>query len=73
MTHKVIMVTKKEAVEISRLETAPVFQVSHDREVVGDLTVSQGGVRWRPQWEGDHVFFTWEKFAELMKAQAAKK
>lgn len=73
MAFKVMMSTK--AMEVPRVETAPVFEIGDDKkgEMVGDLTVSQGGVRWRARYEREAQFFSWEEFAELMKAAAAKK
>ncbi|KAF0187329.1 MAG: hypothetical protein IV086_05330 [Hyphomonadaceae bacterium] len=72
MATKVMMST--EGVEVSRVESAPVFEVKDDkRGVIGDLTVSTGGVRWRSKFGREPVMLPWDEFDELMKAQAAKK
>ncbi|MGH6951660.1 MAG: hypothetical protein ACREH4_12350 [Vitreimonas sp.] len=55
---------------ISREETAPVFEVRGDGGVlIGELTVSTGGVRWRPSHGRSAHFLEWERFGALMEMQ----
>ena len=58
---------------ISREETAPVFEVRGDGEggtvLIGELTVSTGGVRWRPSHGRSAHFLEWERFGALMETQ----
>jgi hypothetical protein len=58
---------------ISREETAPLFEVRADGAsggaLIGELTVSTGGVRWRvARTQSAHVL-TWERFSALMETQ----
>lgn len=72
MAKSVTMAT--EGLDIGNVQTAPVFKIKDDKEgVVGDLTVSQGGVRWRGKYQREDVHLTWEEFDELIKARPAKK
>lgn len=55
---------------ISREETAPVFEVrSEGGALIGELTVSTGGVRWRPSHGRSAHFLEWERFGALMETQ----
>lgn len=58
---------------ISREETAPVFEVRGDGEgasvLIGELTVSTGGVRWRAARTQSAHFLDWDRFASLMETQ----
>lgn len=55
---------------ISRDETAPVFEVRGDGGVlIGELTVSTGGVRWGPSHGRSAHFLEWERFGALMETQ----
>ena len=59
---------------VLREETAPTFEVKDDKEgVVGELTVSQGGVRWRGKYQREDVHLSWEDFDELIKNRPPKK
>ena len=61
-------------VEVFRVETAPTFEIRDDKKgVIGDLTVSQGGVRWRSKFEREPMFIAWEEFDEIMKILDGKK
>lgn len=72
MAVKIMMST--EGVEVFREGTAPVFEVKDDKKgVIGDLTVSTGGIRWRSKFGREPVLLNWEELDELMKAQATKK
>jgi hypothetical protein len=71
MAKRVMMST--EGVEVSSVETAPVFEVKDNGKVLGDLTVSTGGIRWRVKHGREPVFVNWEEFDELMRKQPAKK
>jgi len=55
---------------ISREETAPVFEVRGDGGVlIGELTVSTGGVRWRAARTQSAHFLDWDRFGALMETQ----
>jgi hypothetical protein len=58
---------------ISREETAPVFEVRTDADggsaLIGELTVSTGGVRWRVARTQSAHFLSWERFSALMETQ----
>ena len=56
---------------ISRAETAPNFEVRADGggPLIGELTVSVGGVRWRPRGLHSAHFLDWEAFGRLMEQQ----
>ncbi len=70
MAKRVVM--SAEGIEIQSVETAPVFEVKDNGKVLGDLTVSTGGVRWRVKHGREPVFLTWEEFDDLMKAAKKK-
>lgn len=56
--------------EISRAETAPNFEVRADGgALIGELTVSIGGVRWRAARTQSAHFLDWDRFAALMEQQ----
>lgn len=59
--------------EISRAETAPLFEVRADGAsggaLIGELTVSTGGVRWRVARTQSAHFLSWERFSALMETQ----
>ena len=72
MATKIMMSTA--GVEVFKEQVAPVFEIKDDKKgVIGDLTVSTGGVRWRSKFGREPVFMSWDEFDDLMKAQAAKK
>ena len=55
---------------ISRQETAPNFEVRTDAgALIGELTVSTGGVRWRVARTQSAHFLDWERFNALMETQ----
>ena len=58
---------------ISREETAPIFEVRGDGDgasiLIGELTVSTGGVRWRAARTQSAHFLDWERFSALMETQ----
>lgn len=58
---------------ISREETAPQFEVRADSAsggaLIGELTVSTGGVRWRVARTQSAHFLSWERFSALMEMQ----
>ncbi len=58
---------------ISREETAPLFEVRADSAsggaLIGELTVSTGGVRWRVARTQSAHFLSWERFSALMESQ----
>jgi hypothetical protein len=55
---------------ISREEVAPNFEVRGDGgALIGELTVSVGGVRWRPSHGRSAHFLDWERFGVLMEQQ----
>lgn len=55
---------------ISREEVAPNFEVRADGgALIGELTVSTGGVRWRPSHLRSAHFLDWERFGALMETQ----
>lgn len=47
------------------------FEVRSDRDggsvLIGELTVSTGGVRWRPSHGRSAHFLEWERFGALME------
>lgn len=56
--------------EISRAETAPTFDVrGDDGALIGQLTVSTGGVRWRPRNLQSAFFADWAAFDRVMESQ----
>ncbi|MDX2277132.1 MAG: hypothetical protein NW206_16920 [Hyphomonadaceae bacterium] len=68
MAKKVMMST--EGVEVFREQTAPKFEIKDGDKLVGQLTVSVGGVRWSPsRSQGDAYYLNWEEFDALMKQQ----
>lgn len=72
MAKSVVMSTK--GVVIDRVETAPEFEIKDDKDgVIGDLIVSQGGVRWRGKFQREPAFLSWEEFDELIKNRPVKK
>ena len=55
---------------IGREEVAPSFEVRGDGGVlIGELTVSVGGVRWRVARTQSAHFLSWERFSALMETQ----
>jgi hypothetical protein len=55
---------------VSRAEVAPNFEVRDDKgALIGELTVSMGGVRWRPSHYQSAHFLDWEAFGALMENQ----
>ena len=55
---------------ISREEVAPNFEVRGDGgALIGELTVSVGGVRWRVARTQSAHFLSWERFSALMEQQ----
>lgn len=55
--------------EIKREETAPTFEVREKGALIGELTVSVGGVRWRPRQAQSAHFLDWAVFGALMEKQ----
>ena len=56
--------------EISRAETAPTFDVrGDDGALIGQLTVSIGGVRWRPRNLQSAFFADWAAFERIMETK----
>jgi hypothetical protein len=55
---------------IGREEVAPNFEVRADSgSLLGELTVSTGGVRWRVARTQSAHFLSWERFSALMETQ----
>ncbi|MGD9965431.1 MAG: hypothetical protein AB7T59_02835 [Hyphomonadaceae bacterium] len=58
---------------IGREELAPNFEVRADGAsggaLIGEVTVSTGGVRWRAARTQSAHFLDWERFAALMEQQ----
>lgn len=55
---------------IGREEVAPNFEVRADGgALLGELTVSTGGVRWRVAHTQSAHFLSWERFSALMETQ----
>ena len=55
---------------ISRQEMAPVFEVRDDHgALIGELTVTTCGVRWRRSHLHSASFLDWERFGALMEQQ----
>ena len=54
----------------SRAEAAPTFDVrGDDGALIGQLTVSIGGVRWRPRNLQSAYFADWASFDRVMETQ----
>jgi hypothetical protein len=58
---------------LSREEKAIVLR-ARDKEgnLIGQLRISTGGLRWYPKNSKKHHFARWEKFAELMERELPK-
>jgi hypothetical protein len=55
---------------IGREEVAPTFEVRGEGgALMGEVTVSTGGVRWRAARTQSAHFVDWERFAALMEQQ----
>lgn len=55
---------------IGREEVAPNFEVRADSgALIGEVTVSIGGVRWRAARTQSAHFLDWDRFAALMETQ----
>jgi hypothetical protein len=52
---------------LSREEVGIVFAVSDDDRKFGELTVSKGGLRWRPSRKHQPHFMTWPEFDRVMQ------
>jgi hypothetical protein len=52
---------------LSREEVGIVFVVADDDGKFGELTVSKGGVRWRPSRKRQPHFMTWSEFDHVMR------
>jgi hypothetical protein len=63
-----------ERMEVFSEEVAPVFEVRSNKDLVGRLTVSTGGVRWAPSGnKGEPYFVSWKDFDDLMRKAGARK
>lgn len=59
---------------LSREENGVVFGVADANDgKVGDLTVSQGGVRWRPRGQQHDYYLNWGAFDKMILEQGQKK
>jgi hypothetical protein len=64
------VVLSTEGMEVSREEAGAVFSVKDDKAgVIGDLTVSTGGLRWRSKYQRESELIRWEELDELVKAR----
>jgi hypothetical protein len=55
---------------IGREEVAPSFEIrGDDGALIGELTVSTGGVRWRPRHLQSAYFADWAAFDRVMESQ----
>jgi hypothetical protein len=65
MAHKVeVNITSH---PLSREETGIVFVVEDDDGRFGELTVSKGGLRWRPRSKHQPHFLRWAEFDRVMR------
>jgi hypothetical protein len=60
---------------VSRAEVAPNFEVRDEGTgaLIGELTVSVGGVRWRVARTQSAHLLDWERFSALMETQPREK
>lgn len=57
--------------EVSREEAGAVFNVKDDKAgVIGDLTVSTGGIRWRAKHQRESELIRWEELDEFVKSKS---
>jgi hypothetical protein len=56
-----------DSADVQNEQTAPTFDITQDGSVVGTLTVSKGGLRWRTRHAHQPVLRSWTAFDELIK------
>ena len=69
MAHDVTVKLPKQKLAGSEVE----FQIKHDGEKFGTMTVSKGSVVWFPKGVASGYKLKWKKFDELMQAEAKQK
>jgi hypothetical protein len=59
-----------QGLEVFNEQTAPKFEVRDGAKLIGEITVSKGGVRWLPAgFSEPHFYLSWSDFNELMQKQ----
>lgn len=57
---------------LSREENGVIFVVSTDGGKLGELTVSKGGIRWKPKNKHDGHFMKWAELDQTMRDKPRK-